>query len=282
MKKTALTILCLIILTTNAFAGGSFTKDSMNDFTLHTYLSDDPMGDVSFLIETKNALVVLEPQAFTKNIEEFTAYTDTLNKPVEMVLVSFHAGGLSIYTQQKKTTTIPMDGFMKSEHGKGMLAYFDEAFKGAMDTKTVDFDSVIAPNATVIVDGVTYQFMPTDIPGMPGSQIAINNTVLFQHFAPAANTHASPFHVKSKETIEGALIESRKAQEGNYALIIGSHCPGKGTQADIDFQITYFETLKKIVAKADNAETMIAEMNAAYPTIQGEKNLQAIAARIYQ
>lgn len=63
-----------------------------------------------------------------------------------------------------------MNEFMQSDAAKGMLGYFDQAFKGAMDTEVVEFDKIINANASFTVDGVKYQLQPTTIPGMQGKE----------------------------------------------------------------------------------------------------------------
>ncbi|MDC7217520.1 MAG: hypothetical protein PQJ28_00710, partial [Spirochaetales bacterium] len=86
MKKLIIMpLLCVLLVAASAQAATSFSKNSFKDFTLHTYVSDDPLGDVSFIIESKNKLVILEPQAFNKNLTELNEYAAKLNKPLAAV-----------------------------------------------------------------------------------------------------------------------------------------------------------------------------------------------------
>jgi hypothetical protein len=283
MKQIVTTLLTgLWAATAVAAPQAQFSTDKFDNFTLHTYASFDAMADVSFIVETDSKLVVIEPQAFKGKVEEFTAYTDKLGKPIEKVLVSFHAAGLKAYPDEHKVITKPMAEFMKSDKAKGMLGFFDQAFGGAMDTEIVEFDEQIDANTSFIVDGVTYTLEPTSVPGMPGVNIAIGDQLYYQHFAPAKGFHASKNQINSKAAIDGALNDALKASQAGYTLLLGSHGTGKAGVEDLDFQIGYLKTMKEIAAKADSADDFISQMNAAYPDCKGEEDLKGIAGKLYK
>jgi predicted SnoaL-like aldol condensation-catalyzing enzyme len=270
-------------LATMAFAQpeARFSADEFDNFTLHTYASFDSMADVSFIVEGANSLVVIEPQAFQGKVEEFTAHTKELGKPIERVLVSFHAAGLKAYADEHKVITKPMDEFMKSDAGKGMLGFFDKAFGGAMDTEIVEFDEHIDASTTFAVDGVTYTLEPTSVPGMPGVNIAIGDKVYYQHFPPAKGRHASKNQINSKAAIDGALIDALTAEASGYTLLLGSHGTGRAGIEDLAFQIRYLKTMKQIAARAATADEFITRMNEAFPNCKGEEDLNGIAAKLY-
>lgn len=284
MKRLGLLLVaCMIIIVPGmSIAQSGFSVDKFDNFTFHTYQSNDPMGDVSFVIESKNELVILEPQAFKDNVFEFREYVQKLNKPVAKMLISFHPVGLKSYKEGESVITAPMEGFLHSDAAKGMLAHFKEAFKGAMDVEVVPFDSIIPSDSKLEIDGVTYTLYPTSLPGMPGVNVDIDGKVLYQHFAPAANTHASPFQIDSKSAIEGALADAVKAKVNGYELFVGSHFPGKGEIEDLQFQINYLEKMKTAAAESENAEDFVQRMNKVYPEIGGMENLKVIAAKMYK
>ncbi|MDZ8117975.1 nuclear transport factor 2 family protein [Pontiella agarivorans] len=282
MKKTIPTIVCsLLAAATFATPKSSFSTDQFENFTLHTYASFDPMADVSFIVESENKLVVIEPQAFKGKVEEFTTYTEQLGKPIEKVLVSFHAAGLKVYEDEHKVITKPMAEFMTSDRAKGMLTFFDKAFGGNMDTEIVEFDEQIDAAANFTVDGVEYRLEPTAVPGMPGVNIAIGGKVYFQHFTPAKGRHASKNWITSKAAIDGALIDTLTAKAGGYSLLLGAHGTGRAGPEDLDWQIRYLKTMKEIASSAQTADDFIGQMNVAYPDCQGEADLEAIAAKLY-
>ncbi|NCD35115.1 MAG: hypothetical protein EOL87_17080 [Spartobacteria bacterium] len=284
MKKIATIFAAGLTAATVATAEPSamFSTDRFDNFTLHTYASFDPMADVSFIVEGSNSLVVIEPQAFKGHVEEFIDYTEKLNKPIEKVLVSFHAAGLQPYEKEEKTITKPMAEFMKSDAAKGMLAFFDQAFGGTMDTEIVEFDEVVDVPARFSIDGVDYTLEPTSVPGMPGVNISIGEQVYYQHFAPAKGYHASKNQIDSIAAIDGALMDAEKARNAGYSMLLGSHGYGKASVADLNFQIEYLTQMKNIAASASSADEFISRMNAAYPACKGANDLNGIAAKLYK
>ena len=281
MKKITF-ILMALALSLSAFAQANFSTDQFEHFTLHTYASYDAMADVSFIVEGEDSLLIIEPQAFKGKVEAFMDYTRKLNKPIAKVLVSFHAAGLKVYEDEHKLITKPMAEFMQSEAAQGMLGFFDQAFKGAMDTEVVEFDEQLEAPSQFTLDGVEYLLEPTAVPGMPGVNIAIDGSVYFQHFVPAKGVHASKNQINSIAAIDGALADALKAKKGGYALLIASHGTGKAGKEDLKFQIKYLKTMKKAARKATSADAFIALMRAQYPEAQGEDDLKGIAAHLYQ
>ena len=274
-------IVSIVAISVQAQPKANFTTNQFENFTLHTYASFDAMADVSFIVEGKNSLVIIEPQAFKGKVKEFMDYTKKINKPIEKVLVSFHAAGLKVYENEHKVITKPMAEFMKSDAAQGMLGFFDKAFEGAMDTEVVEFDEHIDANTKFTVDGVEYVLEPTAVPGMPGVNIAIGGNVYYQHFAPAKGMHASKNQINSKAAIDGALADAMKAKKGGYTLLLGSHGMGKAGTEDLKFQIEYLKTMKNIAEKAATADEFIAQMNAKYPNCKGEEDLKGIAENLY-
>lgn len=283
MKKIVIYIL-VSFLSIAGFAQpkASFSINKFNNFTLHTYASFDAMADVSFIVETKNSLVIIEPQAFKGKVEEFMAYTKKLGKPVKKVFVSFHAAGLKVYKEEHKVITKPMAEFMKSDAAKGMLGFFDKAFKGAMDTEIVEFDEHIDASSNFNIDGVNYCLEPTSLPGMPGVNIAIGKHVYYQHFVPTKGFHASVNQIVSKASIDGALADAIKAKKAGYTLLLGSHGYGRAGIEDLDFQIKYLKAMKNIATQVSDAIDFITKMKSEYPKCKGEKDLKGIAAKLYK
>lgn len=284
MKKLFLTFIFSVCAALSASAAepSYFSVDNMNGFILHTYASDDPLGDVSFIIETQNQLVLLEPQAFHKNTKELLNYCNSLKKPLKNILVSFHIAGLKMYQASQKMIASDTENYYKDSAGKGMLDYFGKQYQGQIDVSLVPFDRVLARDTVFTIDGVTYTFMPSAMPGVPGVNIDIDGKVLFQHFAPLAGTHPSPFYIDSKEAINAALSDLETAQKKQYQLYIGSHLPGKGTATDLNFQIGYLKRMQDIVRIAGGTNEFIEKMQKAYPDLAHVDNLEAIAEKLYK
>ena len=96
MKKFFLT-LAIACMTFVVNAQGKFEVKDFGKFKLHSYVTADPLGDMSYIIEGSESLVVLEPAAFHDNIKEMQQYIAKLEKPVEKVIANYHAAGFSAY-----------------------------------------------------------------------------------------------------------------------------------------------------------------------------------------
>lgn len=62
MKKSILS-LAIILIILSANAQSKFEVKNLGNFKLHSYITADPLGDMSYIIEGKESVVVLEPAA---------------------------------------------------------------------------------------------------------------------------------------------------------------------------------------------------------------------------
>lgn len=84
MKKTlSVLALSLVALGASAQEKGRFETHDFNNFKLHVYYTNDTMGDASYIVEGKDALVTLEQPLFKDNVSEYDAYLAKLGKPVK-------------------------------------------------------------------------------------------------------------------------------------------------------------------------------------------------------
>ena len=64
MKKTLLILLNILAITSMAQTKGRFEVHDTGSFKLHVYYTNDAMGDASYVIEGKDALVTMEQPLF--------------------------------------------------------------------------------------------------------------------------------------------------------------------------------------------------------------------------
>lgn len=67
-------------------AQGKFEVKDFGKFKLHSYVTADPLGDMSYIIEGSESLVVLEPAAFHDNIKEMQQYIAKLENLLRKLL----------------------------------------------------------------------------------------------------------------------------------------------------------------------------------------------------
>lgn len=75
MKKTLLTLAVAgMTLSASAQDKGRFEVYDLGNFKLHVYYTNDALGDASYIIEGRKALVTMEQPLFKDNVAEFDAY----------------------------------------------------------------------------------------------------------------------------------------------------------------------------------------------------------------
>ena len=94
MKKNVLFILFnLFTIMVMAQTKGRFEVHDLGSFKLHVYYTNDALGDASYIIEGRDALVTMEHPLFKDNVAEFDEYLSKLGKPVEKRITDYHVGG---------------------------------------------------------------------------------------------------------------------------------------------------------------------------------------------
>lgn len=93
MKSVFLCLLAFVSIIAQAQTKGSFDVLDLGSFKLHVYNTNDALGDVSYIIESKTGLVTLEQPLFKDNVSEFDTYVVSLSKPVQKIITDYHVGG---------------------------------------------------------------------------------------------------------------------------------------------------------------------------------------------
>ena len=268
-----------------AIAANAQTKFEVKDFgkfKLHTYVTADPLGDMSYIIEGSKSLVVLEPAAFYDNIKEMQAYILKLGKPVEKVSANYHAAGFSAYESSKYVMVEGMPEFVKGDIYGGMVKGFASNFGN-----TIDIDGII-PTATVTKNGkekmagIVFEFTPGAASDFPAASILIGGKVYYLHFTPVAGMHMGPLQITGRTAVDAYLSELEKAKASKAELFIGGHGIAAADVAAVDFQISYLKKIKELMTVHKNAEDFISAMKTAYPKATALENLTAVAANLYK
>lgn len=268
-----------------AIAANAQTKFEVKDFgkfKLHTYVTADPLGDMSYIIEGSKSLVVLEPAAFYDNIKEMQAYILKLGKPVEKVIANYHAAGFSAYESSKYVMVEGMPEFVKGDIYGGMVKGFASNFGN-----TIDIDGII-PTATVTKNGkekmagIVFEFTPGAASDFPAASILIGGKVYYLHFTPVAGMHMGPLQITGRTAVDAYLSELEKAKASKAELFIGGHGIAAADVAAVDFQISYLKKIKELMTVHKNAEDFISAMKTAYPKATALENLTAVAANLYK
>ena len=161
---------------------GRFEAHDLGNCKLHVYYTNDALGDASYIIEGKDALVTMEQPLFKDNVAEFDAYLAQLGKPVEKRITDYHVGGTGSHDV---VMAQGMPAFTKGEVYGGMMKGFAQAFGDALTDMPTGKATEVAFGETRTWAGVTFEFRHGATSDFPGASILIGGKAYYTHWTPA-------------------------------------------------------------------------------------------------
>lgn len=278
MKKIILTLAAAgMVSGASAQEKGRFEVHDLGSFKLHVYYTNDALGDASYIVEGRNALVTMEQLLFKDNVAEFDAYLAKLNKPAEQRITDYHVGGTAHHD-----VVMPegMPEFTKGAVYGGMMQSFAQTFGDALTAMPTGKISEVAFGTTETYAGVPFEFRHGAATDFPGASILIDKKVYYTHWTPA-KAHVSHLQVSSPAAVDAEIAESEKALKSGATLFIGGH--GGAAKADaVRFKIDYLNAMKKLLAENKTPEAFIEAMKKAYPNLPGAEGLGELAKALYK
>ena len=278
MKKIILTLAAAgMVSGASAQEKGRFEVHDLGSFKLHVYYTNDALGDASYIVEGRNALVTMEQPLFKDNVAEFDAYLAKLNKPAEQRITDYHVGGTAHHD-----VVMPegMPEFTKGAVYGGMMQSFAQTFGDALTDMPTGKISEVAFGTTESYAGVPFEFRHGAATDFPGASILIGKKVYYTHWTPA-KAHVSHLQVSSPAAVDAEIAESEKALKSGATLFIGGH--GGAAKADaVRFKIDYLNAMKKLLAENKTPEAFIEAMKKAYPNLPGAEGLGELAKALYK
>lgn len=278
MKKNVLFILFnLFTIMVMAQTKGRFEVHDLGSFKLHVYYTNDALGDASYIIEGRDALVTMEQPLFKGNVAEFDEYLSKLGKPVEKRITDYHVGGTGSHDI---VMAEGMPAFTKGEVYGGMMQGFGKMFGDALTDMPTGNVSEVAFGSTQTWAGVPFEFRHGAASDFPGVSILIGDKVYYIHWTPAAS-HVSNLQVSSRAAIDAEIAEAEKSVGTGAVLFIGGHGGAAGRDA-VEFKIAYLKKMKELLNANATAQAFVAAMKQAYPGLPGEAGLDNLAAALYK
>ena len=278
MKKILLTLAVAgMAMGASAQEKGRFEVHDLGNFKLHVYYTNDALGDASYIIEGRKALVTMEQPLFKDNVAEFDSYLSKLGKKVEKRITDYHVGGTGSHDV---VMAEGMPEFTKGEIYGGMMAGFAQAFGDALTDMPTGKASEVAFGSTQTWAGVPFEFRHGASTDFPGASILIGGKVYYTHWTPA-KAHVSHLQISSAAAIDAEIAEAEKSLKSGAELFIGGH--GGAAKADaVQFKISYLNTVKKLLAENSTPEAFVEAMKKAYPGLPGEAGLEDLANALYK
>ena len=277
MKKFFLTLAMMVAFMGVVNAQGRFEVKDMDNFKLHTYYTNDPMGDAAFIVETANGLVTIDAPLLKDNWEEFSNYARELHKHIDYNIINFHEGG-----DPKAATMRPegMTKFMSEGMYDSMMKGFQQNFGDKMLDRPSGPSTEIKFGETLNSNGVTYKFEQAPAGGFPGATIIIGEKIRHTHSAPN-EAHITGMSAPNAAAVDVAIDDLQKALASGCELFIGSH-GGAVNKAVVENQLEYLQTVQRLLKQEKTADAFVAALKKAYPGKAGEDALPQVAANLYK
>ena len=183
------------------------------------YYTEDALGDASYIVEGKSALVTMEEPLFKDNVAVFNAYLEKLGKPVEQRVVDYHLGGTGSHDY---VMAEGMPEFSKGPVYGGMMKNFQQMFGDAMTDLPDGKVSEVSFGKTYTWAGVSFRFENGASSDFPAASIIIGDKVYYTHWAPA-KAHVSHLQVSSMAAVDAEIAEAfADALKAEYPGLQGS------------------------------------------------------------
>ena len=280
MKNVTLKLVILfnlLTITTMAQTKGRFEVHDLGNFKLHVYYTNDALGDASYIIEGKDALVTMEQPLFKDNVTEFDAYLSKLGKTVETRITDYHVGGTG---NHEVVMAEGMPQFTKGEIYGGMMKGFAQAFGDALTDMPTGKASEVAFGTTQTWAGVPFEFRHGATSDFPGASILIGGKAYYTHWTPA-KAHVSHLQVSSPAAIDAEIAEAEKSLASGAELFIGGH-GGAAKRDAVEFKIDYLKKMKEVLGNNQTAQAFTDDMKKAFPGLPGEAGLEELSKALYK
>ena len=277
MKKVLFILFNLLTITVMAQTKGRFEVHDLGNYKLHVYYTNDALGDASYIIEGRDALVTMEQPLFKDNVAEFDNYLSQLDKPVEKRVTDYHVEGTGKYDV---VMAQGMPEFTKGEIYGGMMKGFAQAFGDAMADMPTGKTSEVAFGTTQTWAGVTFEFRHGAKSDFPGASILIGGKVYYTHWTPA-KVHVSHLQISSPAAIDAEIAEAENSLASGATLFIGGH-GGAATRDAVEFKIAYLKKMKELLAANNTAQAFVNVMKQTYPGLPGETGLEDLGKALYK
>lgn len=257
-------------------AAGHFDVNELNGYKLHVYVTEDQMGDASFIIEGADSLVTLEQPLFKVNAEAFDSYLASLGKPVAHRIADFHLGNTG-----DATLIMPqgMPEVVKGPAYSGMMSHFAEEYGDAIEPLPTGKTEEVAFGETVTLAGVPFTFYKGADNDFPGANILIGKDAVYSHWAPDSS-HINNLYAADAAGIDARTAELEQILATGATLFVGGH----GTPAtadDVRFRIAYLKKIKELLSSSPDADSFTSALIEAYPGLPGEDGVKALAESLY-
>lgn len=248
---------------------GSLTITQCKNVVIHSYQSPDLTGCVTtHIIETPERLVFFDGQRSVIFGQEIRDYGETLNKPIDRMIIShlhpdhwfgaYQFRDVPIYTFEETQAEI-------DQLGQFFIDISLESLGHHVPPQKVIPTRKIRHNSKEIIDGVTFEYRyvkDSEADHMltiylPDQKIYIAQDLLYN------NCHLFCGH-GNFEGWRASLIEMRNA--AGFELILPGHGDTTGSRQAIDDSLIYLDFVEAALARVNSGDELKREILNRYPS----------------
>ena len=253
-------------------AKGEINRYRLRLVTLYAYKTNDPVNDMTLVLEKQKRCVVLEPPCFTENLIELEQYLAALGLTVEGLLIAYHTAGANFIKMAKRYSTRNAEDYGVRGPGRSVANAFAQTFGSAFDgsinavTDYIEQDSVAIAGIAMNIER-TEEAFNVEIPEINAK---------YMHTL----SHKVHAIINDLSHIEAELNALYGCLNKGYDLILSAHCPPEDLR-DVKTKIAYLRRLQSAAAAAASAEQFKGIIKHEYPDYSGEQYLEMTAQSLF-
>ncbi len=242
------------------------------DIKLHAYQTNDLMTDESYILESKDQILLLEFPAFYDNLGEFEQYVNSLEKPIIGKVFSDHPNGATIFSDCKAYASKGTMQSMQTGTIHHLVESFKTTFHGEFASEFHTITDILEDKKVTIGDfelEIIYHEEDIEIV-FPQLQVVYTHMLGHDcHSIVAGNAHA-----------DAMIHQLETYKQKGYVLILSSHHTPERL-IDVDTKIAYLKDIKQIANHASNKNVFLETVQSKYPTYQGLNYLEMTATAFF-
>jgi glyoxylase-like metal-dependent hydrolase (beta-lactamase superfamily II) len=255
---------------------------------IHNYTSPPPGPVNSWIIESKNGVVVIDTQRQLSEGKNVLEEAKKINKPILGVIITHphpdHINGAEALLNG--TANVPIYStqstfdIMKNDKG-GLIALSKQILGNDYSNQTILPNNIVKSGKNITIDEITYNF--EDIgPGEAGDMTLIylpSQKILFT--GDVVNNRMHPFLAEGRSSEWIKQIEYIMQNYSNAEILFPGHGQSGPPKTLLDEQLNYINTFRSLVEQQQKQMQSAAEVGGENITEEGKARIKSELQSIY-
>lgn len=264
------------------------TSTSTSFPQIHNYTSSSPGPVNSWIIETENAVVVIDTQQLLSEAKNLLREVKKIDKPILGIMITHphpdHIGGTAVLL--KGTANVPIYStqsvfnIMKTDTG-GKIALAKKFHGNDYADQIVLPNRIVNSGENVTIDGITYNFEDLG-PGEAGDMTLIylpSQKILFT--GDVVNNRMIPFLAEGRTSDWIKQIEFVRQNYSDAKVLFPGHGESGSPKTLLDLQSNYIKTFRSLVEQQVQSAVEVGGERAANITEDGKTKIKSDLQRLY-